>query len=196
LFGAARQVAALADRAATSAALDDSHAVARLLDSLREAGAASQIITLRAPLPSAGVFYLFLKSANPQFRFGREPDGADLKHGKVKQARRLLSTALLDPTDNALAQAEWSAKRGLDIVNTDLFDMPRSYEARARYYYRNEQFDEALRCGELWLADQPFALDPAMFTSFVAAMFVDDQAAAIRGPSKLTGKMSPFDYFR
>jgi tetratricopeptide (TPR) repeat protein len=103
----------------------------------------------------------------------------DLKHGKVKQARRLLLQALVDPTDNSLAQAEWSVRRGIDIVDAGLLDMPRTYEARARYHYRNGQFEEALKCGQLWLADQPFALDPALFTSFVAATLLDDQDAAI-----------------
>jgi Flp pilus assembly protein TadD len=104
----------------------------------------------------------------------------ELKHGRVKLARKLLSQALLDPTDNSLAQAEWSIPRGINIANTNEFDPPRNYEARARYYYRNEQFSEAFDFGSLWLADQPFALDPAMFTSYVASTLLDDQRSAIR----------------
>lgn len=104
----------------------------------------------------------------------------DLKHGKVKQARRLLSQALLDPTDNALAQAEWSVQQGVNVVDAEEFNLPRNYEAIARHHYRNEQFDEALRYGELWLADQPFALDPALFTSYVGATLADSQEIAIR----------------
>jgi Flp pilus assembly protein TadD len=104
----------------------------------------------------------------------------DLKHGKVKQARKLLSKALVDPTDNSLAQAEWSVPRGLDLVEEEKFDTPFSYEAKARHHFRNEEFAEALKYSELWLADQPFALDSAAFTSFVAATFVDDQKSAIR----------------
>jgi tetratricopeptide (TPR) repeat protein len=104
----------------------------------------------------------------------------ELKHGKVKQARRLLSKALVDPTDNALAQAEWSVPRGISIVDANQFNLPRNYEAKARYHYRNEQFEEALKFGERWQADQPFALDPAWFTSFVASALVDDQQSAIR----------------
>ena len=104
----------------------------------------------------------------------------DLKHGRVKQARRLLNTALVDPTDNTLAQAEWSVARGVNVVDAEQFNLPRNYEALARYHYRNKQFDEALRYGQLWLADQPFALDPALFTSYVAATLVEDQETAIQ----------------
>ena len=51
--------------------------VARLLDSLREAGAGDQAATLVSRLPSAGMFRLFLeqKGLADQFRFGREADG-------------------------------------------------------------------------------------------------------------------------
>jgi Tfp pilus assembly protein PilF len=103
----------------------------------------------------------------------------DLKSGKVRQARRLLSASLVDPTDNSLAQAEWSVPRGVDLVSTEQLKIPRSYEAKARYHYRNKEFTAALMYGQLWLADQPFALDPALFTSYVAATFVSDQTAAI-----------------
>jgi tetratricopeptide (TPR) repeat protein len=104
----------------------------------------------------------------------------ELKHGKIKQARKLLTTALVDPTDNTLAQVEWSAQQGVDVGGAQNLDLSCNFEAMARYHYRNEEFDEALKYGEQWLADQPFALDPALFTSYVAATFVEDQETAIR----------------
>lgn len=104
----------------------------------------------------------------------------DLKSGNVKRAKRLLTSAMVDPTDNSVAQAEWSVQRGLDVGSSEHLDLPRTYEARARFHYRTEEFPEALRFGELWLADQPFAVDPALFTSFLAATFMGDQSAAIR----------------
>lgn len=77
--GAGQQVATLADRAAASTSLDDPNALARLLHTLEEAGPDQQVATLRTRLPPAGLFGLFLKGADQQFRFGREPDGAPAK---------------------------------------------------------------------------------------------------------------------
>jgi hypothetical protein len=57
---------------------DDPAAVARLLDSLREAGAAEQATALASRLPGAGLFGLFLEQqgGRDRFRFGREADGS------------------------------------------------------------------------------------------------------------------------
>jgi hypothetical protein len=52
--------------------------VARLLDSLRAAGADDQAAALTGRLPAAGMFWLFLEqqSHEDQFRFGRQADGS------------------------------------------------------------------------------------------------------------------------
>jgi uncharacterized protein YidB (DUF937 family) len=75
--GASAQVTALAERAAASVALDDPPAVVVLLNSMREAGASQQVAILRARLPLAGMFGL--GGVSPQFRFGRELNGAPAK---------------------------------------------------------------------------------------------------------------------
>ena len=70
--------AALADRAAAHAPLNNPEAVAWLLDSLREAGAQRQATALADRLPGAGMFELFRKQEGrqDQFWFGREADGS------------------------------------------------------------------------------------------------------------------------
>jgi tetratricopeptide (TPR) repeat protein len=80
----------------------------------------------------------------------------------------LLSAALIDPTDNSLAQAEWSVERGINIENVEQFSAPYNYEAMARFHYRLENFDQALAYGM------------QLFTSFVAATLVEDQSIAIQ----------------
>jgi hypothetical protein len=52
--------------------------VARLLDSLRAAGAGQQADTLAERLPGAGMFELFRKQEgrHDRFRFGRDADGS------------------------------------------------------------------------------------------------------------------------
>jgi hypothetical protein len=76
--GAEQQAAALAERAAVHAALDDPYGVAALLDSLRRAGAEQQAAALAERLPEAGMFRLFREreSSQDRFRFGREADGS------------------------------------------------------------------------------------------------------------------------
>ena len=72
------QAAALLARdPAAHVTLDHPYAVARLPDSLREAGAHEQAAALAARLPAAGMFELFLEQQGSadQFRFGREADG-------------------------------------------------------------------------------------------------------------------------
>ena len=76
--GAQTQAAALAERAAAQAPLDNPVAVAGLLASLREAGAREQVTALADRLPGAGLFDLFREqeSRRDRFRFGREADGS------------------------------------------------------------------------------------------------------------------------
>jgi hypothetical protein len=74
--GASREVAMLLDRdPATRTLLNDSGRTTRLLDSLRNADATQQAAALTRRLASAGLFSLLPEHRQPQFRFGRTPDG-------------------------------------------------------------------------------------------------------------------------
>lgn len=99
--------------------------------------------------------------------------------GRTKQARRLLRQALQDPNDNALAQAEWSAQHGLDVVNPSQLVLPMSFEARAIHSLRRRHFSAATNHGKNWLADQPFALDAAHFVTAIAGLLADDHRTAV-----------------
>lgn len=94
---------------------------------------------------------------------------AELRAGRDRHARRLMEIALRDPTDNALAQAEWASNHGLNLDPASL-DRPRSYEARALRYANDRNWGEAAAAGMDWLADQPFAQEPAHFTSYTASV--------------------------
>jgi hypothetical protein len=67
----------LARDLAAHASLDNPDGVARLLNSLRAAGANEQAAALASQLPAVGMFGLFLEQQGPadQFRFGRKADG-------------------------------------------------------------------------------------------------------------------------
>ncbi|WP_447003521.1 hypothetical protein ACRAKI_28195 [Saccharothrix isguenensis] len=104
----------------------------------------------------------------------------ELQSGNTKQARRLLRKALEDPTENAVAQAEWSAQHGVDVVKPQQLDIPQGFEARALYASRIGDFKQAVEHATYWLADQPFALDPAIFISYTASLLAQDYEAAAK----------------
>ncbi|MCG5443363.1 hypothetical protein NIE79_001167 [Micromonospora sp. NIE79] len=107
----------------------------------------------------------------------------ELRAGRVKQARKLLTVSLENPTDNALAQAEWSSTHGVVVPDlqesrSDLLDAPTGYEARALYFASRGDYDLAVSNAIQWLADQPFAMDAAVFTSYTASVLADDHETA------------------
>jgi len=101
----------------------------------------------------------------------------ELRSGRVKPAKRLMKLALVQPTDNALAQAEWASVNGLAIEQFSL-DVPLTYEARALRHSHVGDWQNASRAGLDWLADQPFAQEAAQFTSYVASVGAQDWPVA------------------
>jgi predicted Zn-dependent protease len=97
-------------------------------------------------------------------------------NGKTKPARRLMAFALEHPTDNSLAQGEWFVAKGFDLgeIEDALLSAPLGFEARASHARRNEDWEEAVENGLLWIADQPFSYDAAVFTSYAASMGAED----------------------
>lgn len=94
----------------------------------------------------------------------------ELRSGSVRKARKLMRFALVEPTENVVAQAKWASKHGIDNVDKESLDSPESYEARALSYAQEGQFLDAVEQASRWLADQPFDPEPAMFTSYVATV--------------------------
>jgi tetratricopeptide (TPR) repeat protein len=103
----------------------------------------------------------------------------EMNAGRMRRARQLLRAALVDPTENSLAQAEWSAERGLDLVSPTQLRLPLSFEAQARHLSRVGEFGNAVTQARLWQVDQPFALDPALYTSYLASTLIENYEAAI-----------------
>jgi tetratricopeptide (TPR) repeat protein len=88
-----------------------------------------------------------------------------------RRAKRLFETALQDPNENAVAQAVW-ATRGVDWLDIDpnLFDLPDSYEARARTHAEAGERSAAVDQSWQWMNDEPFALQPPAFGSYQACV--------------------------
>jgi|APEBP8051072266_1049373.scaffolds.fasta_scaffold03662_1 hypothetical protein len=84
----------------------------------------------------------------------------EFQHGSTKRAKQLFKQSLVLPNDNSLAQAEWAAARLGLVVDDTALRIPFSFEANANNAYRHLQVDTAIRFGEDWALDEPFASRP------------------------------------
>ena len=107
----------------------------------------------------------------------------EIKNGSRRRAKALIRQALLDPTENALAQAEWMAY----ILKTDITDIaqfrekvPASYEAEALHLFYNKQFAESLKVSKLWGRFQQLSSRPLIFSSYLASVCLNDDTEARR----------------
>jgi len=94
----------------------------------------------------------------------------ELVAGQSRRARKLFRSALADPNENSIAQAEWASQHltGLDI---DADQIEKSAEARARDQSVGDDVEGTLGSTWEWLIDQPFSAEPAIFGSYHASMW-------------------------
>ena len=101
--------------------------------------------------------------------------------GNRRWARRLFTTALEDPTENTLAQAEWVSTEIQDLglgIHEKAID--RSYEASALISLGEGQWETALQHARLWHLDEPFAARSAYFGSWTASVVAEDFSSALQ----------------
>lgn len=104
----------------------------------------------------------------------------ELENGRDKQAKRLMQAAMIDPTENAVAQAEWIERVGnVDTDHERHLNNPDSFEARAWAYYLQSEFDSALLEARHWLISEPFSSRPAMFASHIVTLVSEDLSEAV-----------------
>jgi tetratricopeptide (TPR) repeat protein len=110
---------------------------------------------------------------------------ATLEHesgGSRKRTKKLLRLALIDPTENTVAQADWLANRDsdLDHVNVSAFHIPANFEAAAIAAFGAGDWDTSYQQAQDWLADQPFSARPAILAGFIASSVLVDFRKAVR----------------
>lgn len=100
---------------------------------------------------------------------------------RQKRIRTLVRQSMLDPTENAVAQAEWLSVRNesLDGVNVKAMDVPCIFEARAQERYQSGDWEKAFENTLLWFEDQPFSSRPAIMAQYLANTVMDDQERAV-----------------
>lgn len=92
--------------------------------------------------------------------------------GSDRAARRLFRSSLDEPTENAVAQAAWAARRGsrVEVGEQLLEDIEDSYEARAQVLAEEGDSHGAIFNAWKWFRSESFASNPAIFGSHEAAL--------------------------
>lgn len=99
--------------------------------------------------------------------------------GRMKRARLLFQQALIDPNENSVAQADWASSVSGLTLPYELLQIARGYEARSRAFAREGNWAAATSEGIAWQRDEPFALEPALNTSYAAALGLEDFETAL-----------------
>lgn len=103
-----------------------------------------------------------------------------LEDGAMQKARQLFRRSLEDPTENAIAQAQWASQQtsGL-IVPAPLLNRPATYEAQALRARLDGQWDAAIARSWEWAEFEPTSTRPLMMGSYVAAVVFGDGATVL-----------------
>lgn len=102
----------------------------------------------------------------------------EVRSGRDRRARQFFDVALRQPTENAVAQLTALATEGDLRVDPAVLRISRGYEARAISHSRHGEWVKAAAEGRRWHFDQPFALEPALFTSYAASVGARDYKLA------------------
>lgn len=103
----------------------------------------------------------------------------EMRSGGDRRARKLFERAMIQPTENSLAQVEWASQRipGL-VVPDDALEVPLAAEARTLHARDTEDWAGAVGSATEWLDDQPFSDDAAVVGSYYAAAALRDWRVA------------------
>lgn len=103
----------------------------------------------------------------------------ELRNGRVGAARKLFRRSLVQPTDNAVAQATFVVEHIPQLeVEAQALRTPRSFEARALASAARGEWAESVAESERWLEDEPFWTRPASYGSYVAEVVLQDFSLA------------------
>jgi Tfp pilus assembly protein PilF len=100
--------------------------------------------------------------------------------GNDRKANRLFKSALVDPTDNALAQTIWASKRtGLGNIDLSSLENRRDLnEPRALDYFNRSDWEQSVDFAEAWACDESFSARPRLLASALATTFLSDPTRA------------------
>ncbi|MHA7134118.1 hypothetical protein [Oerskovia turbata] len=97
----------------------------------------------------------------------------------------MMTLALEQPTENAVAQAEFESQRANITVPDYIVAQEGRFEAQAVDFGARSEWGRAVSAARRWQDDQPFASDPATYLSYLASVGLEDfrtaELAARRG---------------
>lgn len=103
----------------------------------------------------------------------------ELSEGRKKDAKRQFELAMLDPTENSLAQVKWAENK----INTHIaagkpcLDISGAHEAAfIKAYYHNHDILGAMTHVAKWFSDEPFSDVAAMMHSYMGSLLDDYQS--------------------
>jgi tetratricopeptide (TPR) repeat protein len=95
----------------------------------------------------------------------------EVESGARKVARKLFQQSLVDPTENAIAQASWATRqRGIDTAIVSARELGESSEALAMQRFQESSWAASVSAARSWLADERFSSRPAIHGSYTAAV--------------------------
>ena len=139
---------------------------------------AAEIVTAGVSEKSSGLVKLgnrMLASGRFHPRHVSELAGAlgTLEHdsGTRRRVRRYFSQALVDPTENTVAQAGWLARHmpAFELPPQSLH-VPRAFEAQSWQAAVEEDYGRAVELSWEWLKDEPYSTRSALLGSWIASM--------------------------
>jgi tetratricopeptide (TPR) repeat protein len=95
----------------------------------------------------------------------------ELKLGNERRAKKWLRAALVEPAENAIAQASWVSRRVMNLdIPPDLAIKEDCYEAVAWARAESGDVVSAIANCRSWLDEEPFSARPAIVGSFVGVV--------------------------
>jgi tetratricopeptide (TPR) repeat protein len=93
----------------------------------------------------------------------------EFSHGKNSKGKILINECLKNPNENSLAQIAFlEKKRYIDPVEVTNSSAIFQFEALARHYFANANFQKSYECAKLWYNFQPFTNFPAVLSTYIA----------------------------
>lgn len=102
----------------------------------------------------------------------------ELSHGNSRLSKKLFTSALVDPNENSVAQADWATGYLGDLpIN---LTKQNSFEASSYQHYNHADWEQSFEDALKWVVDEPFSSQPAGRASFLAGAVIDDNEMAIK----------------
>lgn len=107
----------------------------------------------------------------------------EIEFGTFAKGKKLLRKALNQPSENSLAQLLWiNDYRNLNIIDYEkkIIFPKLSFEAKARNYFEVSDFERAFSESFNWLEDQPFSVQPTLFSSSLSSVIFENYEDSIK----------------